>query len=65
MVAPTPLLFGHHSTLALRTESRSLLFRIVFVVHLVFALQLFSTSAIVSGPVDYIQVFEEATALAE
>lgn len=57
--------FAYHSTLALRAERRSLLFRIAVTEHCVFSFLSIFISALIGGRVEYFPVFEDATALEE
>lgn len=62
---PTRIVFAHHSSSAFLTERRSLLFRIVFAEHCVYALITFFSSSLVGEPSDASPDFEVVTTSVE
>lgn len=59
------MVFRYHSTVVLHAELCSPLLRIAVTEHCVFILLLFSTSALIGGPIEYFQVFMCAIDFAE
>lgn len=62
---PTPIVFTYHSSSALLTESRSLIFCIAVADLYVYALLSFFLSAVLDGPSNATHDFEAATSLVE
>lgn len=65
LVAPTPVGFAYHYALTLLAELRGFLFRIAAAKTSVCALLSLSMSVLLGDPVDYIHVFDGATAFVE
>lgn len=63
LFAPTPTVLAFHSSLALLTEGRFLLFRMALAEHCIYALMSLFASALLGGPVDATHDFDGVTAL--